>query len=412
MQDDKIAQGYKDSPLGIIPDDWEVKEFGDISKLSKERYVPNKNESLRCLELEHFEQGTGNILGWISSSGQKSTKNRFNKGDLLFGKLRPYLQKYWYARFAGVCSSEIWVLKSNSKKCDISFLFLLIQSNRFFQATNVSSGSKMPRADWNYISTFPFLLPTLPEQQKIAEILTCWDKAIEKQSQLIDKLEIRKCGIMQQLLTGKNRKKEFDKKWKKVRLSVIGKAYSGLTNKNKKDFGKGKPYIPYLNVFNNSKVDIFNFDNVVIEPNEKQNSTQYGDIFFTVSSETQNEVGMSSVLLHDVDELYLNSFCFGLRLNNFSTLLPEFARYFFRSYPFRREVFRLSQGVTRFNLSKNELMKLKIIIPSLEEQTAIANILSTADSEIQAEKEKLTALKSQKKGLMQQLLTGKKRVSI
>jgi type I restriction enzyme S subunit len=151
---------------------------------------------------------------------------------------------------------------------------------------------------------------------------------------------------------------------------------------------------------------------VDVKADESQNKVQYGDIFFTVSSETPNEVGMASVLLENVDELYLNSFCFGFRLYDFNTLLPEFGSYYLRSDVFRSEIYKLSQGATRFNLSKNSLMKLDILLPSLAEQTAIANILSAADSEITLAKQKLARLKEQKKGLMQVLLTGKKRVKI
>ena len=165
-----------------------------------------------------------------------------------------------------------------------------------------------------------------------------------------------------------------------------------------------------MNIFSNSKIDISNFEYVKIGVNENQNKTIYGDIFFTVSSETPDEVGMASVLLDRVDNLYLNSFCFGFRLNDLKSLLPEFSSYLFRNDLFRKEVYKLAQGSTRFNLSKLELMKIKIKLPPIEEQTAIAEILATADRELQLQKEKLMQLQTQKKGLMQVLLTGKKRL--
>ena len=111
-----------------IPSDWEVMEFGEFAETEKGKYVPVENENLRCLELEHFDQGTG-FLGWINSPEQKSTKNKFKKGQVLFGKLRPYLQKYWLAEYDGVCSSEVWVLNSKNRKCSNEFLFRLVQSN-------------------------------------------------------------------------------------------------------------------------------------------------------------------------------------------------------------------------------------------------------------------------------------------
>ena len=151
-----------------------------------------------------------------------------------------------------------------------------------------------------------------------------------------------------------------------------------------------------------------------VDEGEKQNTVKYGDIFFTTSSETPEEVGFASVLLFKPERnIYLNSFCFGYRLNNFKSLLPEYASFLFRSIYARKIMYKLAQGATRFYLSKNELMKEKIYIPSdISEQQAIADVLSTADDEINLLNQKLEALKEQKKGLMQQLLTGQIRVKV
>lgn len=206
----------KSTKNAIIPDNWEVMEFGEFAETEKGKYVPVANENLRCLELEHFDQGTGHILGWVNSSEQKSTKNKFKKGQVLFGKLRPYLRKYWLAEYDGVCSSEVWVLNSKNKKCSNEFLFRLVQTHRFIQVANVSSGSKMPRADWDYVSTFPFHLPPLPEQKAIAQVLSTGDAVIHSTEKLIAQKELRKKWLMQQLLTGKKRLKGFGGKWKEL----------------------------------------------------------------------------------------------------------------------------------------------------------------------------------------------------
>ena len=396
----------------VFPDDWDIVEFDEFVSLDKEKYKPIDSENIPCLELEYFEQGTGNLLGWINSSEQKSTKNKFKQGQVLFGKLRPYLEKYWLAEFDGVCSSEVWILDSKNKKCSNEFLFRLVQSNRFIQVTNVSSGSKMPRADWSYVSKFPFLLPPLPEQKTIAKALGLMDKAININNKLIAQKELRKKWLMQNLLSGKKRLKGFSGEWEETQLGSLGETYNGLTKKSKEDFGEGKPYIPYLNIFNNSKIDDSNFDFVKIYEKDNQNKVKYGDIFFTISSETPGEVGMASVFLDNVEELYLNSFCFGFRLNDFKTLIPKFSSYFFRASAFRKKVYKLSQGVTRFNLSKNNLMKLNIILPAKEEQIAIAQILMATDKELNLLKSKTEKLKEQKKGMMQVLLTGEKRLKL
>jgi type I restriction enzyme S subunit len=271
----------------------------------------------------------------------------------------------------------------------------------------------MPRADWKYMSQIPFIIPPKQEQQKIADILTTWDNAINQQTTLIEKKQQLKKGLMQQLLTAKTRFSEFSDDWEIVKLNNIGITYNGLTKKTAIDFQNGSyKYIAYMNIFSNSKINTLISDFVQIQLNENQNKVQYGDIFFTTSSETPEEVGMSSVLLEDIENTYLNSFCFAYRLNNFDTLLPEFAQFYFRSFFVRYEILRLAQGSTRFNISKKEVLKIKILLPSVREQQKIAQVLTLADDEITKLQTELVLLKIQKKGLMQQLLTGKIRIKI
>lgn len=193
--------------------------------------------------------------------------------------------------------------------------------------------------------------------------------------------------------------------WEVKRLGELGSIYNGLSGKNKSDFGSGKPFIPYKNVFDNSKININYLDYVIIRDNEKQNRVKYGDIFFTTSSETPDEVGMSSVVLDEIGELYLNSFCFGFRLHNFDTLLPQFARYLLRGCKIRKNISKLAQGSTRFNLSKTQLLKISIPIPPLKEQQKIASILSTVDEHIEQTDKLIEKTKELKKGLMQKIFS-------
>ena len=398
--------------MSEIKQHWQKIELNEILSISSKKFNPiSNNENKKCVELEHLSQETGKLLGYTNSSEQQSIKNSFEEGQILFGKLRPYLKKFWKAEFEGVCSSEIWVM--NGKKVKNDFLFYLIQTEKFNQIANVSSGSKMPRADWNYMSEIPFDIPPLKEQEKIAEILTTWDEAITKQTELLRAKELQKKALMQKLLSGEVRFDGFSDKWEEVRLGEIGNSFNGLSGKTGEDFGIGEAkYITYKNIFNYSKIKLDIFENVQISNDEKQNLVQFGDIFFTVSSETPEEVGMSSVLLDNVSNTYLNSFCFGYRLNNFNTLDPYFARFYFRSFQMRDKISRLAQGSTRFNLSKNEIMKLKIKLPSLPEQQKIAEVLSLADDEINLLKNELEELNFQKKALMQKLLTGQVRVKV
>ncbi|EHF5000147.1 MULTISPECIES: restriction endonuclease subunit S [Enterobacter cloacae complex] len=278
-------------------------------------------------------------------------------------------------------------------------------------------GTKQANLSAKQVQELPVLIPPLAEQKKIAEILSIWDKAISVTEKLLTNSQQQKKALMQQLLTGRKRLRDengvrFSGEWEYTIFGNLGDTYTGLTGKTKEDFGAGKPYIPYINIFKNSRIDIQNLEYVQVNDDERQSVVKYGDIFFTTSSETPEEVGMSSVLLEEVSEVFLNSFCFGFRLNNFETLIPKYARYLFRSEHVRRQISTLGQGATRYNLSKRQLIKLELKLPCVEEQQKIAAVLSAADAEISTLEKKLACLRDEKKALMQQLLTGKRRVKV
>ena len=194
--------------------------------------------------------------------------------------------------------------------------------------------------------------------------------------------------------------------WKLVsQLGNLGKVFNGLNGKIKDDFGFGEPYIPYVNVFKNSKIDVTELDYVNVKKGEKQNSLEFGDIIFTTSSETIEEVGMTSVFLNKTGKYYLNSFCFIFRLNNNDWLVPEFSQYLFRTDSIRHSISLLGQGSTRYNLSKTRLLKeLNLLIPSAsKEQTQIATILSKVDKAISQTEQLIAKYTRIKTGLMQDL---------
>jgi len=198
---------------------------------------------------------------------------------------------------------------------------------------------------------------------------------------------------------------EFGGGWEKKRLGEVGEPYNGLSGKTKDDFGNGSKFITYKQIFDNTKIDVSKCSFVKISKNERQNKVQYGDIFFTTSSETPLEVGFSSVLLDKVSDVYLNSFCFGFRPKSFNILDPNFARFFFRSPEIRKKIVRLAQGSTRYNISKIEFLKIKINFPSLPEQQKIAGFLSAVDERIKILRDKREALAKYKKGIMQKIFS-------
>jgi type I restriction enzyme S subunit len=177
----------------------------------------------------------------------------------------------------------------------------------------------------------------------------------------------------------------FEGEWVSSSLGEKGNPYNGLSGKSATDFGEGSQFITYKSIFDNSRVDIHRNGLVNITDREREKGTQNqvrkGDIFFTVSSETPDEVGMSSVLLDDVDDCYLNSFCFGYRLAD-DNVRPEFLRFYLRSPKIRRKIAILAQGSTRFNISKDEIMNMPIRLPFVKEQEKLAEFLNLIEERI------------------------------
>lgn len=194
----------KNSKIGIIPMSWGVCQLGQVVSIKSKKYDPkNSPKDYLCIELEHISQGNGKILGSTSSVALSSIKNHFNPGDILFGKLRPYLKKFAFPEFDGVCSTEIWVMSIINNKIAIpKFIYYFVQHESFLNEANKSCGTKMPRADWKVVSELEIPIPPLAEQEEIANILSTVDEKLDLLEQQKYETELLKEGLMQKLLTG------------------------------------------------------------------------------------------------------------------------------------------------------------------------------------------------------------------
>ena len=177
---------------------WKRRKFREIASLRRAKYTPSRADSRICVELEHIEQQTGRLINYVDSAEQNSIKSVFKQGDVLFGKLRPYLRKYCLPQFDGVCSSEIWVLVPET--CVVSeYLFYLVQSDEFLAAANISSGTKMPRAEWSKVSNEDYFIPLISEQKRIARMLSIVDHRITTASEMLSTLERMRKSFLQQI---------------------------------------------------------------------------------------------------------------------------------------------------------------------------------------------------------------------
>lgn len=188
--------------------------------------------------------------------------------------------------------------------------------------------------------------------------------------------------------------------WKQRKLGSVGTTYTGLSGKTADDFGHGDAhFITYINVFSNPIVNPNLVDSVEID--NKQHEVKIGDVFFTTSSETPGEVGMSSVLKEKHGITYLNSFCFGFRPNVKFDL--DYLAYMLRSKHTRKQITLLAQGISRFNISKNKMMDINIYVPTIDEQAKIGACFYSVNKHITIHQRKLEQLKNLKQTLLNKM---------
>ena len=179
---------------------WREFEFGDLADRIRTAFIPSKEPVQSfCIELENVEPAIGQLVGESKTTPDSSGKLRFNTNDVLFGKLRPYLQKYWVADRAGVCSSEFWVLRASASVCTSDFLACLLQSDKFMRAVAASAGSKMPRAEWDFVAVTTLTVPPMERQGEICSVIRRFDQQIRALRDYIAALETEHKNLLKTL---------------------------------------------------------------------------------------------------------------------------------------------------------------------------------------------------------------------
>ena len=303
---------------------------------------------------------------YIASTSEKIKPEGLSKtrqvypGDLVLSNSMSFGRPYIMA--VEGCIHDGWLLiRDTQNQFDPVFLCHMLGTPQMLdQYRMFASGSTVNNLNKELVGNAMVPLPNRDEQVKIGKYLDELDGLIT--------LHQRKCqyrGLYGYL------------SWEQRKLGNCGTAYGGLTGKTKEDFGHGNArFIPYTNVFDNPLTDTKRLEAVEID--SSQNQVAYGDAFFTVSSETPDEVGMSSVWLSDQEDVYLNSFCFGYRQD--STFDPHYLAYMLRSRSVRSNLTLLAQGISRFNISKNKVMELSVPVPSAVEQKQLGQYFTKLDS--------------------------------
>ena len=192
----------KETEIGEIPESWEVVQFKEVAGLRRENVKPEDNQNLNFVGLEHIDSAESILKRWGDASAMRSAKNHFYPDDILYGKLRAYLDKAVIAEMEGICSTDILVFTGNSKAAP-RFLVYLLHTEAFVNhAVATSTGISHPRTSWDSLGKFTFPLPPLSEQRAIAVIFQAIDEkttALEKEAQHLDELFH---AMLDELMTG------------------------------------------------------------------------------------------------------------------------------------------------------------------------------------------------------------------
>ncbi|WP_052656065.1 restriction endonuclease subunit S [Pantoea ananatis] len=436
-----IPVGYKNTELGLIPEDWDVINLNELASfgggttpsraLFDKYYSSGVHPWAKTLDLNNGAIWKTEELVTDSALNETSLK-KHKAGSVLIAMYGGFNQigRTGLLKIDSAINQALVSISPHKNKLTPEYLLYNLNYNVDYWKMVASSSRKDPNITSNDIKQYCLPLPSVAEQIAIANVLSDTDALITELEHLISKKQAIKTATMQQLLTGNNRLPEFAKQpdgvlksyqpselgiipedWEIVTMGEMGATYGGLSGKSKDDFGSGNSlYVPFTNIMANVIVNVGLLERVNVH--EVQNPVLPGDLLFNGSSEIPEEVCFCSLMSEDIDKLYLNSFCFGFRANSQPKYIPLYLAYWFRSDAGRTAVSIMAQGSTRYNISKSQFLKLKIVLPSKREQTAIATILSDMDAELAVLEKKLAKARDIIQGMMQQLLTGRIRLPL
>ena len=365
--------------------EWEKCKLGDIATgfdygmNAPAKVFDGVNKYIRITDIDEASS-TYNDSDIVSPDGTLTDTYLVNERDILLARTGASTGKsYLYKKTDGKLYFAGFLIRANVPEHNPYFVFSQLHTHRYWKWVSIMSArSGQPGINSQEYSSFPIYTTSIQEERKISKLLSLLEERIATQSKLIEKLESLIKGLNDFLYTqyGDEVLTSF---------AELGTSYSGLSGKSAQDFGSGKPFITYLNVYSNNVIKENDFQYVAIKDDEKQNVVKYGDVLFTLSSETPEEVGVGSVYLGK-EKVYLNSFCFGIHITNTEVVFPPYLSYYVSLTAFRKFIYPYAQGSTRFNLCKADFEKASIKLPTLADQKQIYSVLGHIDCKIETER--------------------------
>ena len=362
---EELKKGYKKTKVGVIPEDWEVKRLGDIFNIvtggtplrNKQEYWQNVSIPwVKTMDLNNFLIVQTDEM--ISEEGLKNSSCKLLPKNTLLVAMYGGFNQIGRTGILKIEATTNQAISALIKKVPLneSFVnYILILFRDKWKKFAISS-RKDPNITKKDIENFIIPFPPLKEQEKIAKILSTWDKAIELQEELIKEKEKLKTALMQKLLRGKVRFKEFSEEWEEVKLGDIGEFKTSSVDKKIREDEQQVKLLNYMDVYKNNKIDsnYKNFQKITAtEQQIKTNNLIKGDIVFTPSSETPNDIGRSAVILEDLEYTLYSYHLVRFRLKSDMDL--EFRGYVFNNSLILKEFAKRATGITRFTLSIKDL---------------------------------------------------------
>lgn len=424
-----LTKKYKHTKLGWIPSEWDVFTLSQVCEIKgRVGWKGYKVEDLRSsgplvLGAKHISPNNKVNLSdptYLSRDKyEESPEIKVELNDILLvqrGSLGKVILIDAILGEATINPSMV-IIRSKNFNPDFSRYLYYWLCSSYTQRLIIteSSSTGVPMISQAQIGSFPFSLPPQDELVKISKILSTWDNAIEKTEQLIQSKTKLKKGLMQQLLTGKSRFKEFEEEeWMDVELGKIGEFKTSSVDKKVVTGEAIVRLVNYMDVYKNRFITSqMKLSETSAKEREIQSSNLYrGDILFTPSSETPDDIGHSAVVTRNLPNTLFSYHLVRFRPNDNGQLDFDFRGYVFNNNEILKEFSRKATGSTRYTLSKKDFEETRARIPSNQnEQQKIALILKTLDNEIAIIRKQLKSLINEKKGLMQKLLTGELRVT-
>ena len=395
---------YREGPSG-----WKLTRMEDVCELRKEAINPAECSNMHYVGLEHIDTGNPKLKRNGNSSEVNSSKSRFYPGDILYGKLRPYLDKSVLVDFEGLCSTDILVLKSK-KSIAPQFLVNLIHTNQFLSyAISTSNGVNHPRTSWSSLSAFQFLLPPIPEQRAIALALRAVQGAREARQREVALEREHKAALMEHLFTHGTRGEatkmteigEMPESWKVVTLGDRSfkpdYGYTASASKN--------PSGPKFLRITDIQEDHVNWDSVPycdkcqdIEENYKLKS---GDLVIARIGATTGKI----YLIHNCPDAIFASYL--IRVRTRPGLSPDFLYFYCQTKNYWEHINQNKGGRLKGGVNIPILQRLPLPFPVVSEQDSISKVLLACDSKISALEQEARLLQELFRAMLEELMSGR-----